>query len=42
MMTDKRAESWMGFACKKCGAPLAIEQSMMHRSPANIRREAGV
>ena len=27
MMTDKQAESWMGFACKQCGAPLAIQRS---------------
>jgi len=27
MMTDKQVESWMGFPCKKCGAPLAIQRS---------------
>jgi len=27
MTTDKQAEWWMGFACKQCGAPLAIQRS---------------
>jgi predicted nucleic-acid-binding Zn-ribbon protein len=27
MMTDKQAEWWMGFACKKCGASLAVQRS---------------
>jgi hypothetical protein len=27
MTTEKQAEWWMGFACRKCGAPFAIERS---------------
>ena len=27
MSTEQRSESWMGFVCRKCGAPLAIEPS---------------
>jgi RNase P subunit RPR2 len=25
-MVAGKAEGWMGFACKKCGAPLAVHQ----------------
>jgi len=25
-MIEKEAEWWMGFACKKCGAPLALQR----------------
>jgi len=24
-MSEKEAEWWMGFACKKCGAPMALQ-----------------
>lgn len=27
MMAEGRAEGWMGFACKKCDAPLAVQRS---------------
>ena len=27
MTTEQQAEWWMGFACKQCGAPFAIEPS---------------
>ena len=27
MTTDKQAEWWVGFACKQCGAPFAVERS---------------
>jgi hypothetical protein len=27
MTTERQAEWWMGFACKKCGAPFAIQRS---------------
>lgn len=27
MSTEKQIEWWMGFACKKCGAPCAIQRS---------------
>jgi RNase P subunit RPR2 len=27
MMIEKKAEAWMGFPCKKCGAPLAVQRS---------------
>ena len=23
---ERKAEGWLGFACKKCGAPLAVQQ----------------
>jgi RNase P subunit RPR2 len=26
-MVERRVEEWMGFACKKCGTPLAVERS---------------
>ena len=26
MTTEKQAEWWMGFACKKCNAPLAVQR----------------
>ena len=26
-MDERNAEGWLGFACKKCGAPLAVQQS---------------
>jgi RNase P subunit RPR2 len=26
MTTEKQAEWWMGLACKKCGAPLAVQR----------------
>ena len=26
-MVDGKTEEWMGFACKKCGAPLAVQRS---------------
>jgi RNase P subunit RPR2 len=25
-MVEQKAEGWMGFACKKCGTPLAVQQ----------------
>lgn len=27
MMVEGKAEWWMGFACKTCGTPLAVERS---------------
>ena len=27
MATEQRSESWMGFACRQCGAPFAIQRS---------------
>ena len=27
MTTDKQAEWWVGFACKQCGAPFAVQRS---------------
>jgi RNase P subunit RPR2 len=27
MTTEKQSEWWMGFACKQCSAPLAVQQS---------------
>jgi RNase P subunit RPR2 len=26
-MVEGKVEEWMGFACKKCGTPLAVERS---------------
>jgi RNase P subunit RPR2 len=26
-MVEGQAKGWMGFACKKCGTPLAVERS---------------
>jgi len=26
-MVAEKAEGWMGFACKKCGTPLAVQPS---------------
>ena len=27
MTTEKQAQWWIGFACKQCKAPLAVQQS---------------
>ena len=27
MMSEEKIEEWMGFLCKKCGAPLAVQRS---------------
>jgi hypothetical protein len=26
-MVERKAERWMGFACKTCGTPLAVQRS---------------
>jgi RNase P subunit RPR2 len=34
MATEQPSESWMGFVCRKCGAPFAIE-------PSNVASKSG-
>jgi len=32
---EENAEGWMGFACKKCGAPLAVQRSRDRSKPGD-------
>ena len=35
MMVEESAEGWMGFACNKCGAPLAVQRSRDRSKPGD-------
>jgi len=35
VMVEENAAGWMGFACKKCGAPLAVQRSRDRSKPGD-------